>query len=117
MERPVMTPPTVWIPRDATALALGSQAVADAFAAESARRGLPVNLVRNGSRGMCWLEPLVEVGTPSGRIGYGPVTPADVPGLFDAGFLSGGSHARRVGPVEAVPYFASQQRLTFERVG
>ena len=117
MERAFVTPPTVWIPADATALSLGSGQVAAAVAAEAARRGLAVNIVRNGTRGMCWLEPLVEVGTSSGRIGYGPVTPADVPGLFDAGFLSGGSHARRVGPVEAVPYFASQQRLTFERVG
>ena len=112
-----MTPPTVWIPRDAAALSLGGAQVADAVAAEAARRGLAVNIVRNGTRGMCWLEPLVEVGTPSGRVGYGPVTAADVPGLFDAGFLTGGAHARRVGPVEAIPYFASQQRLTFERVG
>ncbi len=112
-----MKPPTLWVPRDAAALSLGAERVAEAIAAEGVRRGLDLHIVRNGTRGMCWLEPLVEVETSDGRIGYGPVTPADVPGLFDADFLNGGSHARLVGPVKAIPYFARQERLTFERVG
>ena len=69
--------------------------------------------MRNGSRGLFWLEPLVEVATPAGRIAYGPVTVADVAGLFDAGFLRGGAHALRQGPTDQIPYLKHQQRLTF----
>jgi formate dehydrogenase iron-sulfur subunit len=108
---------TVYVPRDASALALGAERVARAIADAAARAGADVRIVRNGSRGMCWLEPLVEVATPSGRIAYGPVRPDDVAGLFAADFLSGGAHALRLGKVEDIPYFARQERLTFQRVG
>jgi formate dehydrogenase iron-sulfur subunit len=107
----------VYVPRDASALAMGAERVAEAIASEASRRGRGVTIVRNGTRGMCWLEPLVEVETASGRVGYGPVAPADVATLFEADFLAGGAHARLVGPVETIPYFAGQERLTFERVG
>ena len=59
----------VYVPRDAAARALGADAVAEAICAEAARRGVAVTLVRNGSRGMVWLEPLVEVETDGGRHG------------------------------------------------
>jgi formate dehydrogenase iron-sulfur subunit len=108
---------TVYVPIDAAALSLGADEVASAIASEASARGVELNLVRNGSRGACWLEPLVEVLTAKGRVGYGPVTPADVPGLFAADFLNGGQHALALGLVDAVPWFASQQRLTFARVG
>jgi formate dehydrogenase iron-sulfur subunit len=107
----------VYVPRDSAARAVGADAVAAAVAAEAARRGLRVKLVRNGSRGMFWLEPLVEVETPRGRLAYGPVTPADVAGLFDAGFLDGGAHPLAHGPTEAIPYLATQRRVTFARMG
>ena len=87
------------------------------IADEARARGLDVEIIRSGTRGLCWLEPLVEVATPAGRTAYGPVAVADVPGLFDAGFLEGGAHALRHGPVESIPYFGSQERLTFARVG
>jgi formate dehydrogenase iron-sulfur subunit len=108
---------TVYVPRDASALSLGAGDVADAISKEAAARGVDVPLVRNGSRGAFWLEPLVEVVTLEGRIGYGPVTPADVPGLFAADFLNGGQHPLALGLVDEIPWFASQQRLTFARVG
>lgn len=107
----------VFVPRDATALSLGAEAVALAVVAEATRRGLDVRLVRNGSRGLFWLEPLVEVATPAGRIAYGPVSVDDVAGLFDAGFLAGGGHALRQGLTEDIPYLKRQERLTFARVG
>jgi formate dehydrogenase iron-sulfur subunit len=107
----------VFVPRDSSALALGADAIADAIAQEAARRGVAVELVRNGSRGLLWLEPLVEVLTPQGRIGYGNVEPSDVASLFEAGFLTGGAHARSVGVVEDIPYLQRQQRLTFARLG
>jgi len=107
----------IYVPRDAAALSLGADDVAAAIAAEAESRRLDVTIVRNGTRGMCWLEPLVEVETPSGRVGFGPVTTAEVKALFDADFLHGGRHALGVGPVETIPYFQKQERLTFARVG
>ncbi len=90
--------------------------MAAALRIESARRGVALDLVRNSSRGLFWLEPLVEVDTPQGRIAYGPVTPEDVPALLDA-VLSDGAHPLCLGPTEAIPYLAKQQRLTFARMG
>ncbi len=108
----------IFVPRDSTALALGAGDVASAIAAEAARRQLDVEIVRNGTRGLLWLEPLVEVETPAGRIGFGPVDSADVPALFETGFhLGQGSHALALGPVEQIPYLARQSRLTFARAG
>ena len=68
---------TVYIPRDSTALALGADAVAKSIMVEAARRGVDLRIVRNGSRGMFWLEPMIEVDTPDGRIAYGPVAADD----------------------------------------
>ncbi len=107
----------VFVPRDAAALAVGADAVAAMLQAECARRGLAVELVRNGSRGMFWLEPLVEVATPHGRVAYGPVAAEDVPGLLNAGLLHGGAHALSLGPTEQIPFLAKQERLTFRRMG
>ncbi|HEV2573813.1 MAG TPA: NADH-ubiquinone oxidoreductase-F iron-sulfur binding region domain-containing protein [Beijerinckiaceae bacterium] len=107
----------IFVPRDAAALSVGADDVAKAIAREAKARGLDVTLVRNGSRGMLWLEPLVEVETAQGRIGYGPVRAADVPSLFDAGLLDGKSHALCIGRVEDHDYFKRQHRLTFARVG
>ena len=107
----------VWVPRDAGALALGAEAVAKRIAAEAKAAGADVVVRRNGSRGLYWLEPLVEVETPGGRVAYGPVAEADVKGLVAAGFFAGGAHALSLGPIEQHPWLASQQRLTFARVG
>jgi formate dehydrogenase iron-sulfur subunit len=107
----------VYVPRDASALSLGADAVAAAIAAEAQRRGVELTLVRNGSRGLFWLEPLVEVETLTGRVGYGPVRAQDVPGLFDAGFLDGGKHPLALGLTAEIPYLKRQERLTFARVG
>jgi formate dehydrogenase iron-sulfur subunit len=108
---------TVYIPRDAAALSLGAEEVAVAIADEARTRKMDVTIVRNGTRGMVWLEPLVEVALSKGRVGYGPVSASDVRSLFDADFLTGGKHPLGLGLVEEVPYFAKQQRLTFARVG
>ncbi|WP_042260988.1 formate dehydrogenase beta subunit [Paraburkholderia heleia] len=107
----------IYVPRDSAALALGADAIADAIEREAAARGASIELVRNGSRGLLYLEPLVEVQTPDGRVGYANVEPDEVGALFDAGFLQGGQHARSVGLVEQIPYLRKQQRLTFARIG
>jgi len=108
---------TIFVPRDSTALALGADEVAQAIAREAARRGDDVRIVRNGSRGMFWLEPLVEVRTDAGRVAYGPVTEDDVAALFDADFLAGGAHPLAHGPTDEMPFLKNQERLTFARVG
>jgi formate dehydrogenase iron-sulfur subunit len=107
----------VYVPGDAGSLSLGAGEVAAAIRAEARRRGADVSIVRNGSRGAYWLEPLVEVAAPAGRLAYGPVTVADVPRLFEADFLKGGSHPLGLGPTNEIPWLKGQQRLTFERVG
>jgi formate dehydrogenase iron-sulfur subunit len=112
-----MNPVAVFVPGDAAAVSVGADGVARAIAEGGAARGVDLRIVRNGTRGMCWLEPLVEVETAGGRIAYGPVTRADVETLFEADFLHGGSHRLRQGPVEELPYFGNQDRLTFARVG
>jgi formate dehydrogenase iron-sulfur subunit len=99
------------------ALSVGADAVARAIAEQVTARRLDVTVVRNGSRGMFWLEPVVEVETAKGRVAYGPVTAEAVPGLFEAGFLEGKSHALCLGPTEEIPYLKKQERLTFARCG
>jgi len=110
-------PVTIFIPGDASAVSVGADAVAAALARECQARGLSVRIVRNGSRGLYWLEPLIEVKTVAGRIAYGPVRAADVPSLLDAGLLDGGLHALRLGDIESHEWLRSQQRLTAARVG
>ncbi|MFZ4704339.1 MAG: formate dehydrogenase, partial [Candidatus Methylumidiphilus sp.] len=107
----------VFVPMDSSALSLGAEKTAKVVIAEAAKRGMDITLVRNGSRGLFWLEPLVEVETPKGRVAFGPVTPKDVPSLFDADFLNGGSHALSQGLTEEIEYLKKQERLTNARVG
>jgi len=107
----------LFVPRDAGALAVGAEAVVAALQVGMIRRGVAADIVRTGSRGLYWLEPMVEVATATGRIAYGPVTPVDVEALLDAGLLSGGSHALRLGPPEEIPFLKRQTRLTFARCG
>lgn len=104
----------IYIPLDSAAKALGADEVAAAVTAEALRRGLEVTVVRNGSRGMVWLEPLLEVDSAAGRLAFGPIEPGDVSGLFDAGF---GAHAKALGLTEELPWMKAQTRLTFARCG
>ncbi|HPX88664.1 MAG TPA: NADH-ubiquinone oxidoreductase-F iron-sulfur binding region domain-containing protein [Methylophilaceae bacterium] len=107
----------VYVPCDSTALSLGANKTADAIVMEAKKRGLEIELVRNGSRGLFWLEPMVEVATNKGRVAYAPVQPKDVPSLFDADFLTGGAHSLNLGLTEELAWLKKQQRLTFARVG
>ena len=109
--------PVIYIPGDSGALALGAEKVAKTIAAELEARGIEATIVRNGSRGLYWLEPMVEVATDAGRVAYGPVKPSDVASMFDAGLLSGGQHGLSLGNPEQIPFLAKQTRLTFARCG
>ncbi len=101
----------IYIPRDAAAKALGAERIVKAVEAEIKERGIDAQIIRNGSRGMIWLEPLVEVETAEGRVGYGPVTVSDVKAIFE------GDSDKALGDVEQIPFFVAQTRLTFARVG
>ncbi|WP_113554176.1 formate dehydrogenase beta subunit [Hyphomicrobiales bacterium] len=107
----------IYIPRDAAAVALGADKVAKAMAEAIGARGLDATIVRNGSRGMHWLEPLIEVETADGRVAYGPVKARDVSSLLDAALLDGGDHALCLGKTEEIPFLKQQTRLTFARCG
>ncbi|MBV8730242.1 MAG: formate dehydrogenase [Acidobacteriia bacterium] len=107
----------IYVPCDTAALSVGADAVARVVADQIAARHLDFTLVRNGSRGLFWLEPLVEVETPRGRVAYGPVKANDVTGLFDAGFYEGKDHPLSLGLTEEIPYLKNQERLTFARCG
>jgi len=106
----------VFVPGDMAAVAVGADQVAAAIAAEARRLGRELEIVRNGSRGMFELEPLVEVETAAGRIGYGPVYAEDVAGLT-ASLFDGADHPKRVGRPEELPFLKRQTRLTFARCG
>lgn len=112
-----MSTPRIFVPNDATAVACGADRVARALGEALAARGIEAVIVRNGSRGLFWLEPLVEVETPAGRVGYGPVKASDIAGLLDAGLMEGKAHPLCVGVVEEIPYLKKQTRLTFARCG
>lgn len=99
----------IYLPLDSAAVALGADEIAAAIRAKSG----DVTLIRNGSRGMVWLEPMVEMETPAGRMAFGPMTVADVPALF--GDLA--AHPKALGLTEELPWMKAQTRLTFARVG
>jgi formate dehydrogenase iron-sulfur subunit len=107
----------LYVPRDTTALALGAQDVATALAAEAGRRSMDIELVRNGSRGVFWLEPLLEAEHQGQRIAFGPVSAADIPGLLDALAGDAAGHPLYQGITEDIPWLKGQQRLTFARAG
>ena len=110
----------VFVPRDAAARSVGADDVAAEVLRVAAERGLDVQLVRNGSRGLFWLEPLVEIETPGGRIAFGPVSVEDVGSVLDptAGpGPDGQGSPLHLGLTEEIPYLKSQERLTFARCG
>ncbi len=107
----------VYVPKDTTACALGADAVAAAIEAEAKARDLDITVVRNGSRGMFWMEPFVEIDSERGRLGFSSVSTSDVQALFDTGFPNTGDSPLCVGLVEDIPYFRDQQRVNFARAG
>jgi formate dehydrogenase iron-sulfur subunit len=106
----------IFVPRDAAAISVGADEVVAALEQAAAKRDVPIQIIRNGSRGLLWLEPMVEVATVKGRVAYGPVSPADVPSLLDA-MASNGPHPLRLGITEEIPWLKRQTRLTFVRCG
>jgi formate dehydrogenase iron-sulfur subunit len=106
----------VFIPRDAGAIAVGADEIASKLEQAAAKRGVAIEIVRTGSRGLYWLEPMVEVATAQGRVAFGPVSERDVASMFEA-MLADGPHALRLGIAEEIPWLKRQTRLTFARCG
>ena len=106
-----------YIPRDTTALAVGADEVAVALQDAAGDRGVDLELVRNGSRGAFWLEPMVEVEQGGRRFAFGPVTPGDADSLLDALAGDPHQHPRALGAVADIPWLSEQTRLTFRRAG
>lgn len=106
----------IFVPRDATAVAVGADEVVAAFEQIAEKRGLPIEIVRTGSRGLHWLEPMVEVATPKGRVAYGPVSSEDVASVLES-MASNGPHALRLGIADEIPWLKRQTRLTFAHCG
>lgn len=107
----------IYIPGDSGAVAVGADRLALAMENAVRAQGLGAQIVRNGSRGLYWLEPMVEVETEAGRVAYGPVRASDVDGLLAAGLIEGGDHPLRLGNPEELPFLKRQTRLTFARCG
>jgi formate dehydrogenase iron-sulfur subunit len=107
----------IYLPGDAGAVAVGADEVAVALTVTARRRNLPLEFVRTGSRGLYWLEPMLEIETTEGRIAYGPVTAGDVDGLLDAAVANAGPHPLRLGAPDDIPFLKRQTRLTFARCG
>ena len=110
-------PIIVTVPKDAAARSVGADEVAARIAEEARLRGVEIAIKRTGTRGLLFMEPLVEVQTAAGRVAYGPVTPEAVASLFDAGFPHADGHSLHLGPIGEIPYFARQERVTFARCG
>jgi formate dehydrogenase iron-sulfur subunit len=106
----------IFIPCDAGAVAVGADEIALAFEQAAAKRNLALEIVRTGSRGLYWLEPMVEVATAKGRVAFGPVTTADVAAVLDA-IIADGPHLLRRGVADEIPWLKQQTRLTFARCG
>ncbi|WP_108522633.1 formate dehydrogenase beta subunit [Bradyrhizobium algeriense] len=106
----------IFVPRDAGAVAVGADDVALALAQAAKARNIAVEIVRTGSRGLYWLEPMVEVATPRGRVAFGPVSPADAASVLEA-MATDAPHPLRLGIAEDIPWLKRQTRLTFARCG
>jgi formate dehydrogenase iron-sulfur subunit len=106
----------IFVSRDAGAVAVGADEVALVLELAADKRGVAIEIVRTGSRGLYWLEPMVEIETPQGRVAFGPVTETDALSVLDAMFADA-PHALRLGVADDIPWLKRQTRLTFARCG
>ena len=112
------TIPTIYVPRDTTTISLGADKIAEDISVFARENSLELKIVRNGSRGLYWLEPMLEIETELGRVAYGPVSLDDVDGFLENEcWNENKSHPLYLGLTEEIPYLSNQQRLTFSHVG
>ncbi|CAM5185623.1 formate dehydrogenase [Oligella ureolytica] len=108
---------SIYIPRDTAAIAMDVEELIGPILTQAKTQGIELNIIRNGTRGLLWLEPLIEVLTEQGRVAYGPIFEEDLDSLFAANWLHGGAHPLCHGLTEDIPYLKNQERLTFAKVG
>ncbi|MEM8935502.1 MAG: formate dehydrogenase, partial [Pseudomonadota bacterium] len=106
----------LFLPHDSVAVSLGADDVADALRRAAREADISLDLVRTGSRGMHWLEPLLEVDIDGVRHGYGPVSPDNAEATLQA-IAARRDAPSALGPVESIPFFQKQSRLIFGRCG
>ena len=85
----------VFVPIDDAACSVGANEVAQELETQAKSRNIEIELIRNGSRGMLWLEPLVEVEIENKRYGFANIDETKVKELFDTNFLTDKSHKLR----------------------
>lgn len=109
----------IYVPMDTAAVAAGANALVPVIQAKAAAQHKKIEIIRNGTHGMLWLEPLVEIEIDNHRIAYGPVQLRDLEGLFAADWLTHAAteHPLYQGLTFEIPYLKNQERLTFARVG
>ena len=107
----------IFIPRDSSSISLGADKVYNEILKESKQRNIDINIIRNGSRGLFWLEPMIEVEVGKERVAYGPISVADVASLFESKFYLGNKHRLFLGITENMAWLKNQERLTYARVG
>jgi formate dehydrogenase iron-sulfur subunit len=109
---------TIYVPRDTTAVSLGADEIATTIETIANQEQLPLQVVRNGSRGLYWLEPMLEIQTERGRVAYGPMTTDDLEQFMaQECWLENENHPRYLGLTEEIPYLKNHHRLTFAGVG
>jgi formate dehydrogenase iron-sulfur subunit len=108
---------TIYVPRDSAALAVGAERVAERIAQEAAIRGVSFGMVRNGSRGLFWLEPMVEVQPPPRAASPTGRWTRRRGRLLTRVFPVGGSARAAAGPHRRDSVSEKQERLTFARMG
>ena len=98
---------TAHVPLDSSAVAAGAEQVEAALLA----RGATVR--RNGSRGLAWAEPLLELATAQSRLAFRNVGAADVPAILK----QGAEHPKCLGEIDRIDFLRSQTRTIFDRAG
>ena len=110
--------PKLFVPQDTTAVAVGAEQVAVAFQAAIDTTDSSYSVVRNGSRGAFWLEPMVEVECGDQRATFGPVTANDASSILACCELGHPDrHALYLGSVDDLEWLKGQTRMMFSRCG
>ncbi|MFM8212428.1 MAG: formate dehydrogenase beta subunit [Actinomycetes bacterium] len=107
----------VFVPIDDAACSVGANEVAQEIQNQAKSKNIEIEIIRNGSRGMLWLEPLVEVEIENVRYGYANVEESKVKELFESNFLTNKTHPLSIGEVDNHEWLKNQTRVTFQRVG
>ena len=97
----------IYVPLDSSAVAAGAEQVEAALLAQGA------TVRRNGSRGLAWAEPLLEIATVQSRLAFRNVGAADVCAILE----QGAAHPQCLGEVDQIDFLRTQPRTIFDRAG